>query len=124
MCFSKKYLFSLITIARERNYEEMVLTLVDINVDTGPNIDVVLAVDNSQNQPEYDQGGLENQPEYDQGGLENQPEYDQGGLENQPEYDRGVLENAAEYGILFPKETSNSVAKKFKKVTIIKNEKS
>ena len=114
MCFSKKYLFSLIIIARERNYEEkMVLTLVDINVDTGPNIDVVLAVDNSQNQPEYDQGGLENQPEYDQGGLENQPEYDRGGLEN-----------AAEYGILFPKETSNSVAKKFKKVTIIKNEKS
>ena len=102
MCFSKKYLFSLIIIARERNYEEkMVLTLVDINVDTGPNIDVVLAVDNSQNQPGYDQGGLENQPEYDRGGSE----------------------NAAEYGILFPKETSNSVAKKFKKVTIIKNEK-
>ncbi|XP_023321317.1 glutathione hydrolase 1 proenzyme isoform X2 [Eurytemora carolleeae] len=101
-------IIGLIIIARERNYEEkMVLTLVDINVDTGPNIDVVLAVDNSQNQPEYDQGGLENQPEYDQGGLENQPEYDRGGLEN-----------AAEYGILFPKETSNSVAKKFKKAVV------
>ena len=85
----KTYLFSLIIITRERNYEEkMDLTIVHINVDTGPIIDVVLAVDNSQNQPENDQGGLENA--------------------------------AKEFGILFPKETSNSVAKKFKKVTIKK----